>query len=399
MSQNRILLVIMSQKDTMVSVLFLLHGIFVVSIAEYPFTRQYQNSTIDYIIGAIENGFNEQLIIYLGHRSSLDDCADNCINLNYLCGKSADDVYIFADGGEWQFDNATCSATSTHTLGHYGSLAILTSNMISNEYWIDIEVSVLDGQAGCILFKSNQIQESYYSGLQCVNPDRQILLNGGYDGGAYYEYFTPYFNFTYNTKYNTSWYFNNGRFTAYVNGELSSTQDIGIASRWSDNFAGLRTYKATVIYHSFKIRFPDPHDNTDQKVCRAFLYNKDSGHCYGYYGNDYEVIEKSISSDNQYDSGIIYDTAQPTQVPTKSIASAPTTAQQETVEPTMYEPTIVKSTMAVLTTSEPNATTLSSHPTAPITTVEPTTTSSTESIIVETTKTVPLKTNRTTTMS
>eukprot|EP01083_Nonionella_stella_P074645 202555_1 len=90
------------------------------------------------------------------------------------------------------------------------------------------------------------------------------------------------------------------------------------------SYAGIYSYTADVIFHSFGITFP----NSNEMFCSAYTYNKGSGDCLGYYGDDYASLQTSVVLQNTHDSGIIYEDA-------CAPAPQPSAAPIDTAEPTI----------------------------------------------------------------
>eukprot|EP01084_Bolivina_argentea_P004966 9399_1 len=352
----------------MVAFLLVLYSILIIE-SNAVCIRSYPNHTIQHIV----NNMNDPSIMYLGDRTSTTDCINNCMDLNYLCDKSHSNVFTFTDDSSnpFIFDNTDCSAQSTHS-GSYGSMALLTSNIIAREYIIQIQLTITSGTEGGIVFKAQQSDEWNY--WVFVNADSNTMPTGPYET----NHDTPWWDnddlgtINYNQKYNLSIHVINNTFQRYLNQQPIGNQYTIDESKWTQSHAGVITWRGSVIYHSFKLEFPNNNDNQDKYICKAYMYDKQQQRCYGYYGNDFTVIENSVSSNQiQYDSGIIYDTCPPTQYPTTqptSTPTSPTTTHPTTNIPTTTNPTTNNPTTAAPITSQPTT----SQPTAP-TTTQPTT--------------------------
>eukprot|EP01083_Nonionella_stella_P141283 435002_1 len=93
----------------------------------------------------------------------------------------------------------------------------------------------------------------------------------------------------------------------------------------NERYAAIWVVSLDVTFHSFKMIFPDPMDNTDELRCSAYLYDSIDGHCYGYYGDDYNVIQQSLSLDPQskYNSAVLYDSETCPPLPTAGPSAYP----------------------------------------------------------------------------
>eukprot|EP01083_Nonionella_stella_P083321 230341_1 len=101
-----------------------------------PCIRSYSDHFIDYIL---QNINTDSSIIDLGHKISTEQCQNSCINLNYLCDFSIDNVFDNAGKSNWGFDSQTCITTVSDAANT--GLA-MTSDLVSDEYIIDVQLTV-----------------------------------------------------------------------------------------------------------------------------------------------------------------------------------------------------------------------------------------------------------------
>eukprot|EP01083_Nonionella_stella_P273152 926517_1 len=289
--------------------------------------NSYSDYSIDYILTNINT---DSSIIYLGQKVSTDQCKNSCINLNYLCDFSIDNVFdLEGETSNWQTDSQTCTITisgSSETSSQTG-LAI-TSDLVSEEYIIDAQLTVTTGSEGGVLWKSNinPNRDDYCGYFFCVKGSNAITGVNPPGTWAYLREAKPSFSIQQNTKYNLSVHVIGTQFTTYINGEQHFSDEID-ETIYPSSYAAIYSYYTDVTFHSFRMRYVSAVE--DEMLCAAYLYDKSNGDCYGYYGNDYTQIESSLSPDaqQQYDSAVLYDPSScvPTNGPSNMPSNDPST--------------------------------------------------------------------------
>eukprot|EP01083_Nonionella_stella_P161176 527563_1 len=301
-----------------------------------PCIRSYSDHFIDYIL---QNINTDSSIIDLGHKISTEQCQNSCINLNYLCDFSIDNVFDQEGAAsDWQIDSQTC--TITVPSGSNTGLAV-TSDLVSEEYIIDVQLTVATGWEGGVIWKSNLHPDlnDYYGYFVCADPNTLVAITGRNYPPAQYDHLQSSFAIEYNTKYNLSVHMNGTQFTTYVNQEPHVTSEIDEAI-YANNYAAIYSYYAAVTFHSFRMRYVSAVE--DEYFCAAYVYDKSNGDCYGYYGTEYTQIESSLTSDTQqqYDSAILDDsscspTNHPSNDPSRHPSNDPSThpSNDPTIDP------------------------------------------------------------------
>eukprot|EP01083_Nonionella_stella_P087540 243608_1 len=283
-------------------------------ISANPCIDSYPGHTIDYITNNIGN---DSFIYYLGKKSSTNECQQSCVHLNYLCDTSADDL-IGDLTSTVSFDPDNCEITAS--LGDASLL--LTSDLISKEYIIDAQVTPteINDEIG-IFFKTDIRENTEIDYFFHIDLDSNEVVTGYETSPSDYSALSTdalSLTFAANIPYNLTVHVIGTQFTTYLNGEVhyaDPTYHID-ESTFQFSYVGVYVWHADAILHSLKIRFPDATDNQDEKVCAAYQFDKTSGTCYGYYGNDYAAIESSLAPNAQHDSSIFYDsTCEPSTAP------------------------------------------------------------------------------------
>eukprot|EP01083_Nonionella_stella_P076443 208292_1 len=360
--------------------------------------RSHPNYTIDYISNNLNN---DPSIRYLGTKPSATDCQNSCQNLNYLCDKSSSDASRSSHFDPW-FDNANCEITIPN-----GDVYVsLTDDLVAKEYIIEAQFTITDEWEAGIYFKSNyynvtelftdasSLSYEYFFGITPV-PDTGHgftgywhVENAGESGHHILSNASTPTNITYNTMYTLQVHVHDNDFVTYIEGDvhfstyLHPSEAINASSWAHQNYAGVYTWDASAVMHSFKVIFPDASDNPDELLCAAYIYDTVYGDCHGYYGNNYTQIETSLSSHTLYDCAILYPsvtcdptahpttsipTVNPTNIPTKTPTKTPTTTlyptHDPTVEPTTDEPTTKIPTASPLRVPTINAYVVTSDPT------------------------------------
>eukprot|EP01083_Nonionella_stella_P287112 977272_1 len=294
--------------------------------------QSHPDSTITFISNNINS---DSSIRYLGTTSSATNCQNSCQDFNYLCDTSSSNVI---DSGDITFDNANCEIICGVTGDAY---IVITDDLVSSEYIIDVELTISQGEEAGMFWKSNadgdgsDISSNYRDYYFGIDPTSDIGVTG-YDEPTYNILDKHDATMSLGTRYTIRSHVHDRGFTNYVNGQTHySSSSSQIPSSWTDSYAGLYLWDVDdVTYHSFKITFPDASDNSDEMVCAAYLYDTNNDNCYGYYGTNYAQLESTISSNSRYDSAIIYsDTCpNPTKKPTPNPTKRPT--PQPTPNPT-----------------------------------------------------------------
>eukprot|EP01083_Nonionella_stella_P058884 154133_1 len=278
--------------------------------------RSYLNHTIHYISNNISN---DSSIRYLGLRSSTIECQNSCRDLNYLCDTSTDNI-LARENATIAFDNATCEIKISDVgTSSFGTTLIITDNITSNEYIIEVEFTANNGysiwdEAGVSWRGTTDVSNlySYWFGTiastifveQCYVGYNDPLQSNKYIALGYISCTTP----ARGTKSVIRVHINGLTFTTYSEGEEVYSDTMQLDSNWPNaRYAAIWIVSLDVTFHSFKMIFPNPMDNNDELICAAYIYDTVDGYCYGYYGDDYNAIETSVSLDPQSDSGIIYD--------------------------------------------------------------------------------------------
>eukprot|EP01083_Nonionella_stella_P004665 13549_1 len=318
--------------------------LFVLRINANPCIRSYPGHTIEYITTDIAT---DSSIYYLGKKASTNECHLSCMNLNYLCDTSAADVISPSDV---QVDLDTCQITASLVPQDENAILYLTDDLVSKEYVIEAHVTLTESN-GCevgIYWKasdastpSNDIDYVAYSfGVDLCDGKRFVVVSESSGSTSFIETKKPSgITVESNRKYNLTLHVDGTQFTTYVDGQLyyassdANHQIDETVFKWS--YAGLYAWTQGAVWHSWTMRFPDPTDNKDEKVCAAYMYDKSGGSCYGYYGDDYTSIESSLAPDTQHDSAVLYHytcdpTASPSSDPTTRIPSDPTRTPSQT---------------------------------------------------------------------
>eukprot|EP01083_Nonionella_stella_P118452 353621_1 len=279
----------------------LLYFLFAIIVASVPYTVPH----IDHTISWITSNSNDESVIYLGNKSNSTECEASCKYLNYLCDKSESDIGR-SDGASFSFNNANCEITIN---GGNEPWMHITPNLISTQYRIDVELSVISGYEAGILFKSNDVTLNvndswldYYTGIRPDPLDEPGVVLG-YSNPNYWQLRRHEVNpqIMWKTKYTLSVDVNGNNFTAYFEGASFYTGFF--LSKWVDSYAGIYTEATSVTYYSYKLNITD---GEGERVCAAYVMDKNSGDCYGYYGTDYTQMENTLSSNSNYDAAIIY---------------------------------------------------------------------------------------------
>eukprot|EP01083_Nonionella_stella_P144175 449660_1 len=318
--------------------------LFVLRINANPCIRSYPGHTIEYITTDIAT---DSSIYYLGKKASTNECHLSCMNLNYLCDTSAADVISPSDV---QVDLDTCQITASLVPQDENAILYLTDDLVSKEYVIEAHVTLTESN-GCevgIYWKasdastpSNDIDYVAYSfGVDLCDGKRFVVVSESSGSTSFIETKKPSgITVESNRKYNLTLHVDGTQFTTYVDGQLyyassdANHQIDETVFKWS--YAGLYAWTQGAVWHSWTMRFPDPTDNKDEKVCAAYMYDKSGGSCYGYYGDDYTSIESSLAPDTQHVSAVLYHytcdpTASPSSDPTTRIPSDPTRTPSQT---------------------------------------------------------------------
>eukprot|EP01083_Nonionella_stella_P120965 363049_1 len=290
----------------------------------------YPDSVINYIINNADN--DTENIYYLGNKTTATDCLNTCINFNYLCDKSLNNTNTFlpvsnlGDTFSWGFDNANCSIVGS--VEYSEVFLLLTPNISANNYIIHSQITLSEGSDAGIAFKTKESEHlAYVVYLNPVMSEITMFHYTGPNGDYIYDYdeASPVL-IEYNATYNLQVHIADNLFNVSLNGVAiySSTEPFP-SSYSSANEAGIYLLDVyhdptRAIFHSFEITFPDSNDNDDELRCAAYVYKND---CYGYYGNDYHIMQTSISTNTSYDSGIVYETCPLTMDPTKTPSKSP----------------------------------------------------------------------------
>eukprot|EP01083_Nonionella_stella_P274090 930228_1 len=346
--------------------------LFVLRINANPCIRSYPGHTIEYITTDIAT---DSSIYYLGKKASTNECHLSCMNLNYLCDTSAADVISPSDV---QVDLDTCQITASLVPQDENAILYLTDDLVSKEYVIEAHVTLTESN-GCevgIYWKasdastpSNDIDYVAYSfGVDLCDGKRFVVVSESSGSTSFIETKKPSgITVESNRKYNLTLHVDGTQFTTYVDGQLyyassdANHQIDETVFKWS--YAGLYAWTQGAVWHSWTMRFPDPTDNKDEKVCAAYMYDKSGGSCYGYYGDDYTSIESSLAPDTQHDSAVLYHytcdpTASPSSDPTTRIPSqTPILTSNQTPTPSQSpilssDPTRTPSQTPILTSNQ-----------------------------------------------
>eukprot|EP01083_Nonionella_stella_P098777 277870_1 len=307
-----------------VSMFVALFPIFVIVIGGEPCNQTYPDTKIEYItnhLGDANSRSDVYNIYYLGTKQSVSDCLDSCIDFNYLCDKSLTNTYFWDNptgSALWDFDNSLCSITISSSTEAW---VLLTPNITANEYIIDLQVSLsTNSRDAGITFKTKQPFTSYYAYVNAIDDDVSYLYYTDHINGD--RWFVKDFSVDigWGVRYDLQVHVINDKFTLSLDGEEMYSETNSFPPEYGDaNYAGIYFFDyndaTSATFHSFKVRYPDSNDNGDAFICAAYVYNNINNDCFGYYGNDYNVIENSISADAVYASGILYESCPPTKSP------------------------------------------------------------------------------------
>eukprot|EP01083_Nonionella_stella_P307080 1077959_1 len=309
--------------------------------------RSHSDYTIDYISN---NANTDSSIRYLGTQSSTIDCQNSCRDLNYLCDTSSSNVFV--NDFKPQFNNESCSITYAWPSYDSTSTVFLTSDLIAKEYILDASLTVTAGREAGVLWKSNFKENDdyldYYFGFDVADNIVVSAQTKGHSNPTWVVLDSASVSLEHNTRYNLTVHVKNTAFTTYLNGEeyydASSDNHAIDKAIFTGSCAGMYCYRSDVVFHSFTMRFPDATDNQDELSCAAYMYDKVDGHCYGYYGDNYALIETSLSKDTEYkhDSAVLYNRV--TCAPT----IAPTTPSRTPTLPPSLKPSLLPTSLPTL---------------------------------------------------
>eukprot|EP01083_Nonionella_stella_P171050 583432_1 len=336
--------------------------IFLVVIEGEPCNQSFIDTKIGYITDHLNDAHsrsNVYSIYYLGTKLSATDCLESCIDFNYLCDKSPNNIYMHDEpsgSSIWEFNNSSCSITISiddQTLEAWGSL---TPNITANEYIIDLQLSIpTNSRDAGVTFKANNYgYTSYNIYLNAVDDVvTRFYYTDHINGQSWVEDDLSKNTIDWNVIHDVQVHVTHDKYTVSLNGQQIYLETDSFPPEYGGaNYAGIYIYdedaSTTATYHSFRVRYPDSSDNDDEFVCAAYVFDNGNNDCFGYYGNDYSAIENSLSVDTTHASGILYDicpsTSYPTSSPTKSLTKQPSHNPTETpivdhTEAPMQDPT------------------------------------------------------------
>merc|ERR1712228_51801 len=126
-------------------------------------------------------------------------------------------------------------------------------------------------------------------------------------------------NLRLNTIYSLKVHVIDNQYMAYLNEQALFSSPMSFLPSYSGNYAGIYMYTnqsssiATVAtFHSFTVNYPNSNDNQDALLCTAYTFDTNNSECYGYFGNDYDVLKNSLFEDGDYESAILYNECSPT---------------------------------------------------------------------------------------
>eukprot|EP01083_Nonionella_stella_P283961 966571_1 len=162
----------------------------------------HPDHNIEYISGQRNT---DPFVVYLGQKLSANECQNSCIDLNYLCDKSIDDVWYDTNSNfEYQFDAQTCAITLlSPDIADSGSGLVLSPDIMSREYIIETQLTITSLWEAGVFWKSNIQQgdamRDYYF---AIDPKTPMALTGYEIPYTQLKTGLPSFGSNHNTKYN-----------------------------------------------------------------------------------------------------------------------------------------------------------------------------------------------------